>query len=110
MVQIICVLFPSIISVAILEAIMKESFNLKQTIYAFCGFCITNLMLEVFIMAFFFKNLNGTFNLMDFTNIHTFKYLLLGIFIAIVLPFIFDIFRRNIMIEIDVKRKGKNEK
>lgn len=110
MMELICLLSPAFLSTYLLEKHLKTFFHWKE--FAVTYFTFTGLinMCALGITAYFSDRKSDIVNAALFKVSFSFKYLILGFFLAIVLPAAYAIIKQCIQIELIVERVSSDEK
>lgn len=118
MIQLICLFFPSAISVQIVEFLEKKKFNFKDVLFKWMLFvvCINLVILTLFYVVL--DNANYLLNDSSFTNSFAFKYLITSVILSVILPIVYEIIRKNVSVNLEFKdyddksktKRNKNDK
>ena len=113
MIQLICLFFPSFLSVWITEKIQKKDFKLKEFIYHFILYT-TIINFLIFLIVYVMSNSSIDYlSEHIFTLLFTIKYLIFALCFACIFPFMFNILKNNFEFKVDVeeiKKRGRKPK
>lgn len=107
--SIICLFFPTFISISIIKRRNKQ--NNKEILFKYPIYNIFINLIAFLITSFYLKNNTVLFSEI-FNNLSfCIKYLCLTIFISLFLPYIIEFLKKNINFKLEIKKgKTKNEK
>lgn len=110
MIQFICLFFPSVLSVWIMERIQKRNFNLKEFIYYFI-LSIIFINLLIFLVIYIFSDSSIEYLSKEtFTLLFSIKYLVLSFSLSLLFPIFFSIVKSNFDFSISIDENEKISK
>lgn len=104
MFNVICVFFPSLISICIEKYFLKEKYSI-DTIINYAIYCLINNFIIVGIFTFLYNNNYDIWASINLYPRMTLKYGIFAIITATLLAFIKIIIKKNVGFEIEVKNK-----
>ena len=103
MVQFICLFMPSLLAVAVLTGLQKRKPDISYILLAYGSFVAAINLSVFFALAYVFHNSGYLLEGASFTNGFAVKYLSIAILLAILLPVVFEMVRRNISMSLSVR-------
>lgn len=109
MMYFICIFLPAIFSMVIDQKIYNNRRNVRDFILAYCCylFLICMLVNTVFLII---ENGSFVYSMKLFTYSFCAKYMWISFIISIILPYIIKCFRQAISINVEVRKREKEEK
>lgn len=102
MMQLICYLLPSVIAVWVTEIINKKNYNMKQWFYLYVLYVLFINLIIVTVLSTIYEGAEVYLSIAHFTNSLNMKYLVIALFLAVLLPFIFSFIKQTFAFNITI--------
>lgn len=103
MMQLICLFSPAFLAVAILQKIRKEPLRNWDFAFTFAIFAGVINMLSTAVLALLFRHPEAVLSDSGFSASLVFKYLALSFVFALVTPYLYDVLRQTVKIELSIR-------
>lgn len=97
-----CLFFPALMSVGILGMLQKKKFDVQGFLTSYASFVVLINFLVMVVLAYVFGNQAEILTSYAFTNGFIVKFLACASVFAVILPFVFEFFRKNTNISLEV--------